>query len=136
MTNNIYESPQSDISSMSDDVVSLTWGKILFSFKGRIPRKTYWGSFLGMMAASIIFVLITRLFELSENTFIVLFMIFYIPLIWVSLAIQVKRWHDRDKSGWWVLISFVPIIGPIWAFVENGCLPGSLGANNYGPPSV
>jgi uncharacterized membrane protein YhaH (DUF805 family) len=49
------------------------------------------------------------------------------------MAIYVKRWQDRDKSGWWILIGFVPIIGGIWAFVECGCLRGTMGDNRYGP---
>lgn len=45
-----------------------------------------------------------------------------------------KRWHDRNKSGWWNLISFIPIAGPIWAFIELGFLKGTPGANLYGLP--
>ena len=34
-----------------------------------------------------------------------------IAALWMKLAVLVKRWHDRDKSGWWVLITFIPVIG-------------------------
>ncbi|MDK1017721.1 MAG: DUF805 domain-containing protein, partial [Actinomycetota bacterium] len=44
-----------------------------------------------------------------------------------------KRWHDRDKSGWWMLIAFVPIIGGLWAFIETGLLQGTESDNQYGP---
>ena len=57
----------------------------------------------------------------------------YVPLIWISLALGVKRWHDRNKSGWWVLIGMIPIIGPLWQFIEAGCMRGTVGANQYGP---
>jgi uncharacterized membrane protein YhaH (DUF805 family) len=50
----------------------------------------------------------------------------------MSLAVFAKRWHDRDKSGWWSLILLVPFIGSIWALVECGCLPGTEGPNRYG----
>jgi uncharacterized membrane protein YhaH (DUF805 family) len=69
--------------------------------------------------------------ELEAATFGILAM--YPLVIWVSLAISVKRWHDLDKSGWWWLINFVPCIGPLWAFIETGCLRGTLGDNDYGP---
>ena len=46
---------------------------------------------------------------------------------------QVKRWHDRGKSGWWVLIALIPLVGPIWAIIETGFLPGTSGPNEYGP---
>ncbi|MEA1950962.1 MAG: DUF805 domain-containing protein [Planctomycetota bacterium] len=59
-------------------------------------------------------------------------LIFYFPILWISLAIQAKRWHDRDKSAWWILIGFVPLIGPIWVLIEVGCLRGKYGPNQYG----
>ena len=55
-----------------------------------------------------------------------------IALIWASLAINVKRWHDRDKSGLWILIGVIPILGPIWNFIETGCLRGTVGPNRFG----
>jgi uncharacterized membrane protein YhaH (DUF805 family) len=54
-------------------------------------------------------------------------------LLWPSLAIQVKRWHDRDKTGWWVLINLIPFIGFLWTLIECGFLDGTPGPNKYGP---
>jgi len=48
------------------------------------------------------------------------------------MVIQIRRWHDRDKSGWWVFIGFIPIIGPLWTLIELGFLPGTPGPNHYG----
>ncbi len=56
--------------------------------------------------------------------------------LWMQLAVLVKRWHDRDKSGWMVLLILIPIVnivGVIWTFIECGCLDGTLGPNKYGP---
>jgi uncharacterized membrane protein YhaH (DUF805 family) len=53
---------------------------------------------------------------------------------WISLALCVKRWHDRGKSGWWHLITFVPMIGVAWASGELALMPGTRGDNRYGPP--
>lgn len=61
-----------------------------------------------------------------------LMLVIMVPLIWIGLALQVKRWHDRDKSGLWIFIAFIPLVGPIWAFIECGCLRGTVGHNNYG----
>jgi hypothetical protein len=44
-----------------------------------------------------------------------------------------KRYHDRDKSAWWILICLLPIIGGIWQLIELGCLRGTEGSNDYGP---
>ncbi len=70
--------------------------------------------------------------EKTQGIFGILAVLLYIPLLWSSLALQVKRWHDRNKSGAWVLISLIPLVGGIWAFVEVGCLRGTFGLNNYG----
>ncbi len=62
-----------------------------------------------------------------------LFIPFGIFFIWSRFAINVKRWHDRDKSAWWLLIELIPLIGSIWAFIELGCLKGIYGKNRFGP---
>ena len=64
--------------------------------------------------------------------FLGLFLLFLVAYMWSIIAIQVKRWHDRGKSGAMVLINFIPIVGGIWAFVECGCLRGTEGPNQYG----
>jgi uncharacterized membrane protein YhaH (DUF805 family) len=55
-----------------------------------------------------------------------------LAILYPSLAVAAKRFHDRDKSGWWVLIIFIPIVGIIWYIVELGCLPGTPGPNRFG----
>ena len=49
-----------------------------------------------------------------------------------QLAVYVKRFHDRGKSGWWVLIAFLPLIGFFWILIELGMLAGDPGPNTYG----
>jgi uncharacterized membrane protein YhaH (DUF805 family) len=132
-TENPYEPPQFVVEPKPQlpEYSGLVW--ILFSFDGRIPRRIFWGATLGLMAVFYGIVFSSVLIFGEESSipgFVVLVM--YIPLIWTSLAVQVKRWHDRDKSGWWVLIQMIPIIGPIWSFVETGCLRGTYGDNMYG----
>ena len=70
--------------------------------------------------------------SLGESGFVILILIFIFNF-WAHLAVNVKRWHDRDKSGWWVLIELIPLIGSIWALVELGCLKGTYGKNRFGP---
>lgn len=52
-------------------------------------------------------------------------------LAWPMLAVQVRRWHDRNKSAWWVLMNFVPFVGFFWVIIENGFLKGVDENNNY-----
>ena len=59
--------------------------------------------------------------------------IFSIIIYFIAgLVINAKRWHDRDRSAWWLLIEFIPVLN-IWAFVECGCLRGTYGRNRFGP---
>ena len=58
--------------------------------------------------------------------------VFMIPLVWVSLAIQVKRWHDTGNSGLWIFIVFIPIFGFLYSLVWLGFVKGSTGPNKYG----
>ena len=48
--------------------------------------------------------------------------------MWTGLALQVKRWHDRDKPWTWVFITFIPFVGGVWALVECGFLDGTCGS--------
>ena len=57
----------------------------------------------------------------------------FFMLLWPFLAVQAKRWHDRDLSAWWILIHFIPVVGPIAALIVNGFLRGTDGENRYGP---
>jgi uncharacterized membrane protein YhaH (DUF805 family) len=56
--------------------------------------------------------------------------------LWWSLAVGVKRCHDRGKSGWWMLVTLIPIVGFIWWLVDLGILEGQEGENRWGPNPV
>jgi uncharacterized membrane protein YhaH (DUF805 family) len=107
---------------------------IYTSYQGRISRKVFWiyGVLLMMVAAMVVFGIVGAVYAASKPLGAILGIPAYIAFIWVSFAIQVKRWHDRDKSGWWVLIGFIPVIGSIWALVETGFLRGTVGPNRFG----
>lgn len=60
-------------------------------------------------------------------------LLIYSVLIFIpNLALAVRRLHDQDKSGWWILIGFIPLIGAIWLFVLY-LLDGTPGPNRFGP---
>lgn len=126
--------------SQADTTPGRTDGaRIAFSFKGRIGRQTFWVSLLIANAVGYGLSLIWNSglsgSDTSEATIIaigVLSLILLIVLVWVNLAIQVKRWHDLDKSGWWVLINLIPVIGGLWALIELGFVKGTAGPNRFG----
>jgi uncharacterized membrane protein YhaH (DUF805 family) len=114
---------------MFDD--SDTPRRVLFSFDGRIGRRTWWlWGVLAMLGLSLYFKVLLRVAGLSpEHTDGVINLL----LVWPAVAISAKRWHDRGKSAWWVLVALIPVVGWIWMLVENGLLRGSAGPNRFGP---
>lgn len=107
---------------------------LLFSFSGRIGRGQYWlGYFIQLAVAALSWVCVLTGLQ-NENILLLAVPILLTPVVlWTALAIMAKRYHDRDKSAWWILICLIPIIGGIWQLVELGCLRGTDGSNDYGP---
>jgi len=122
------------------------------SFEGRINRQKWWlGLIVLVIAEWVIMFVITMFFGASMPTEVdpdamgfsasyqlgavgaIILLIIMIPFIWAGLALSAKRWHDRGKSAWWILIGLIPLIGAIWTLVENGFLKGTEGPNQYGP---
>ena len=100
-----------------------------FSFDGRISIATFWAlQVFTMMLALIGLVLI---YGGSGGAAAIIGIVVSLVGAVVGFATQIKRWHDRDKSGWWCLLSFVPF-GSLWVFVETGFFAGTRGANSYG----
>ena len=112
-----------------DDAMPLP--QILFSLKGRIPRKTFW--LYGVLALLLVSVILNLLLGIAGFSDRVAEAVPNLLILWPSIAIAVKRWHDRDKSGWWVLIIVVPLIGLLWTLIANGLLRGTVGPNRFGP---
>ncbi|GAA0744293.1 DUF805 domain-containing protein [Ideonella azotifigens] len=107
---------------------------LYFSFQGRISRKVFWlyGVLFFFLAMLVLGGVVGAVALVSETLSWILAVPLYIAGTWIGLAMQVKRWHDRDKSGWWILIGLIPVIGSIWAFIETGCLRGTVGPNRFG----
>lgn len=61
-----------------------------------------------------------------------LIMILGLALIVPSIAVQVRRFHDQDRSGFMVLLNLIPYLGGLVVLVFM-CLPGTTGENKYGP---
>jgi len=112
----------------------MDYQNLLLSAQGRINRKTYWTGIVIICVAAIIISIIAM--ALGDTLRIILFVILYIAILYPSICLAIKRFHDRGKSAWWVFIAFVPVIGGIWYLVEVGFLPGTPGANEYGPDSL
>jgi uncharacterized membrane protein YhaH (DUF805 family) len=115
----------------------MDWGYLFTSFEGRINRAKFWAGILVLLVIGLIAIAIDN-FVLGitfspEIPYGYVYALFGLASIYFGLALYTKRWHDRDKSGWWTLIILVPVIGGIWFLVELGILEGTRGANRFGP---
>jgi len=98
-------------------------------FSGRATRNEYWWFYLVTIAVSLLLAIIDSVFSIP---FTLLSTIYFFASLIPSLSIQVRRLHDVDKSGWYILLDFVIIIGWIWLLILN-IRDSTPGANKYGP---
>jgi uncharacterized membrane protein YhaH (DUF805 family) len=101
---------------------------------GRARRKEYWSFYLinfvfAFIAAFLDGILRTG-FNGGRGTGII-YLLFTLVVFIPSLAVFIRRLHDVGKSGWWMFITLVPIIGPFWllAILLTDSDPGE---NHYG----
>ena len=105
-----------------------------FSPKGRATRFDYW---IKLGVPMLVLLLLGGLIDIAlaqksgENSRIASSIV-SILLFWPSLAVSIRRCHDRDKSGWFLLIGLIPILGSIWLLIDLGFLAGTPGSNRYG----
>lgn len=107
-------------------------------FTGRSSRREFW-LFQGAVVVAVIvaFVLIGGDLTATGGTVFSALMLFIVgtamlALVVPLLAVQVRRLHDQDKSGWFVLLNFVPYVGALIVLVLM-LLEGTKGENRYGP---
>jgi uncharacterized membrane protein YhaH (DUF805 family) len=139
----------------------MNWGHLFFKFNGRANRAKYWIAALVYAVISIVFAILSYLTDESATVQLVSGVVNLVVFI-SGLAVGVKRLHDRDKSGWYLLLFYIVpavLIGTalamsmimedstilaavlwlvavaimVWAFVELACLRGTVGSNRFGP---
>lgn len=109
--------------------------QLFFSFEGRIGRKSFWLGMLAVIAVAIAAqAIMIGAAAVSESLALVgaiVGLVVAVAAMVGGFAVQAKRWHDLDKSGWWLLIGLVPVIG-LYALIMNGFVKGTEGRNQYG----
>ena len=103
-------------------------------FGGRSRRMEYWYFVLFNIIVSIVLGVIDGLLGTSGSYAGagLLSGIYGLAVLIPSLAVTVRRLHDTDRTGWWILIALVPLIGVIVLLVF-ALLEGTPGDNQYGP---
>ncbi len=101
-------------------------------FEGRARRTEYWMFILfNMIFASVAFGLDYLLGLALDANYGIISLIYTFAVIVPSISVLVRRLHDTGKSAWYMLITFIPLIGSIWLLILL-FTDGDYGANQYG----
>lgn len=101
-------------------------------FGGRSRRKEYWmfTLFSILCSAATLPLDLAMGYTIDDNgpIGVIVSLVFLVP----SISVSFRRLHDVDRSAWWLLLAFIPIIGWIILLVWN-CTDGTPGPNRFGP---
>jgi uncharacterized membrane protein YhaH (DUF805 family) len=100
------------------------------NFSGRAMRSEYWWYVLFVIIVAVVLAIIDSVILGAS----VLGSIWSLATLLPSLGVAVRRLHDLDKSGWWLLLGFIPLIGAL-VLLYWFCQPGTPGDNRFGPPT-
>lgn len=102
-------------------------------FSGRARRREFWVFILFNFLITIVLAIIDASMSGTSQkvTFGLLSMIYGLAVLLPSLGVAVRRLHDIDRSGWWLLVGLVPLVGIIvlLVFYSKDSQPGT---NTYG----
>lgn len=110
-------------------------------FSGRSRRKEYWMFALLVVVVSMVLAFVGIALghgmatgsgiPMAAGPMMLVFGLFVLAIIIPSFAVQVRRFHDQDKSGWFVLLNLVPYVGGLIVLIFM-CLEGTHGPNRFG----
>ncbi len=113
-----------------------------FTFSGRACRSELWWFELFFWAIVYAFILLSyivqavaprsALGELTAEITVFGFLGFFLGTALPHWAVAIRRMHDLNKSGWWVLMTFFPLVGTLLIIIAF-CVKGTIGDNQYGP---
>ena len=109
----------------------MTVVKNYVGFTGRAGRKEYWMFFLVYV---LIYIALMVLSSMAPKIGGIILVIFALGLLLPSIAVGVRRLHDTDHSGWWMLISIIPLAGLYLLYLL--IIEGTPGSNRFGEPAV
>ncbi|MFO6465800.1 DUF805 domain-containing protein [Jannaschia sp. KMU-145] len=106
------------------------------TFSGRAARSEFWWFYLFTLVAGLAISLIDRvIFGVNEDGDVngLFGFVFALAIIVPSIAVAIRRLHDRDRSGWWMLLCLVPLIGGLILIFAFWIRRGTEGPNRFGP---
>lgn len=108
-----------------------SWRFIYGAWRGRVSRRCFWRHGvlvllgLGLLGRALLGIAGA---EPQTSEWVV-----NLVLLYPALAVSAKRWQDRGRSPAWVLVVLIPVIGWLWALLDNGFVRGTPGPNRFGP---
>jgi len=96
-------------------------------FDGRSRRAEFWWYAL----ANFIISVVLNLLQAAASIFVILVVIYGLAVLIPGIAVAIRRLHDTDKSGWWLLIGLIPIVGAI-VLIVFWATDGPPAPNRYG----
>ena len=112
----------------------MEWYKKVLSnyatFSGRARRTEYWMFILINIVISFVLGIVDYLLLGDDGGFLGL--IYSLAILIPSIAVLVRRLHDTNRTGWWVLLAFIPLIGMLVLLIF-AVLEGDKSVNDYGP---
>jgi len=113
------------------EAVSTCFSKYV-SFEGRAARPEYWWWVLFVVLAGVILRIVGALvLGVDSGGGSVLSGLFYLAVFLPGLAVAARRLHDTDRTGWWLLLALIPVIGSL-VLLYFMVQPGTNGPNQYG----
>jgi len=100
-------------------------------FDGRSGRAEFWWFFLANLIVGVVLSLLGQ----ASTFFYIIYVIYGLALIIPSIAVGIRRLHDINRTGWWILIALVPLVGLIVLLVFYATA-GDRGTNQYGPEPI
>lgn len=97
-------------------------------FDGRARRREYW---MFTLVNIVVYAVLNVLAQQVSSVIGILALVYMLAILVPSIAVAIRRMHDIGKSGWWVLIALVPLIGGIW-YLVLAVTKGQSGSNAYG----
>lgn len=111
----------------------MTMQELFFSFSGRINRATFWTRAMPILFVYGMITNVVALIEIGDTGhYGPISIILSLIGLWPNLAVLVKRLHDRSRSGWFIFIALIPVVGPIWLLVEVWFLASKPETNRFG----
>ncbi|HEX5558575.1 MAG TPA: DUF805 domain-containing protein [Gaiellales bacterium] len=96
-------------------------------FDGRATRPQYW--WFALINAVISLVLRLAI----PGAGLIISELYGLAVLLPSIGVAIRRLHDTNRTGWWILVVLIPVVGWVWLIVLLA-RPGDTGPNQYGPP--